>query len=54
MLIVAENHSTYIALAEVHRLADLGTIHLEMIEVRSGSDLGEDNIVRFEDHYGRK
>jgi mannose-1-phosphate guanylyltransferase/mannose-6-phosphate isomerase len=37
----------------VHRLANPGTIPLEIIEVQSGSYLGEDDIVRFEDHYGR-
>jgi mannose-1-phosphate guanylyltransferase/mannose-6-phosphate isomerase len=54
VLIVTENQSTYIALAEVYRLASPGTISLEIIEVQSGSYLGEDDIVRFKDHYGRK
>ena len=52
-LLLTENQSTYIPLGEVHRLANLGTIPLEIIEVQSGSYLGEDDIVRFEDHYGR-
>ncbi len=53
-LTLTENQSTYIPLGEVHRLANPGTISLEIIEVQSGSYLGEDDIVRFEDHYGRK
>jgi len=53
VLILAENQSTYIPLGEVHRLANPGTIPLEIIEVQSGSYLGEDDIVRFEDTYGR-
>jgi mannose-1-phosphate guanylyltransferase/mannose-6-phosphate isomerase len=50
---LTENQSTYIPLGEVHRLANPGTIPLEIIEVQSGSYLGEDDIVRFEDTYGR-
>jgi mannose-1-phosphate guanylyltransferase/mannose-6-phosphate isomerase len=50
---LTENQSTYIPLGETHRLANPGTIPLEIIEVQSGSYLGEDDIVRFEDHYGR-
>jgi mannose-1-phosphate guanylyltransferase / mannose-6-phosphate isomerase len=53
ILTLSENQSTYIPLGEVHRLANPGTIPLEIIEVQSGSYLGEDDIVRFEDHYGR-
>ena len=53
VLILTENQSTYIPLGEVHRLANPGTIPLEIIEVQSGSYLGEDDIVRFEDTYGR-
>lgn len=53
VLILTENQSTYIPLGEVHRLANPGTIPLEIIEVQSGSYLGEDDIVRFEDNYGR-
>ena len=53
VLTLTENQSTYIPLGEVHRLANPGTIPLEIIEVQSGSYLGEDDIVRFEDNYGR-
>ncbi len=53
VLTLAENQSTYIPLGQVHRLANPGTIPLEIIEVQSGSYLGEDDIVRFEDNYGR-
>jgi len=53
-LLLNENQSTYIPLGEVHRLANPGSTPLEIIEVQSGSYLGEDDIVRFEDHYGRK
>ena len=53
VLTLSENQSTYIPLGEVHRLANPGTIPLEIIEVQSGSYLGEDDIVRFEDNYGR-
>ncbi|MEE4204263.1 MAG: mannose-1-phosphate guanylyltransferase/mannose-6-phosphate isomerase, partial [Halieaceae bacterium] len=48
-----EDQSTYIPLGTVHRLANPGKIPLELIEVQSGSYLGEDDIVRFEDVYGR-
>jgi mannose-1-phosphate guanylyltransferase/mannose-6-phosphate isomerase len=41
-------------LGEVHRLANPGTIALEIIEVQSGSYLGEDDIVRYKDNYGRR
>lgn len=54
VLTLTENQSTYIPLGEVHRLANPGTIPLEIIEVQSGGYLGEDDIVRFEDTYGRK
>lgn len=53
VLTLTENQSTYIPLGAVHRLANPGTIPLEIIEVQSGSYLGEDDIVRFEDTYGR-
>lgn len=53
VLTLTENQSTYIPLGEVHRLANPGTIPLEIIEVQSGSYLGEDDIVRYEDTYGR-
>ncbi|TAL55381.1 mannose-1-phosphate guanylyltransferase/mannose-6-phosphate isomerase [Pandoraea sp.] len=52
-LILKENQSIYIPLGEVHRLANPGKIPLELIEVQSGSYLGEDDIVRFDDNYGR-
>jgi len=52
-ILLGENQSTYIPLGETHRLANPGTIPLEIIEVQSGSYLGEDDIVRFEDKYGR-
>ena len=52
-LLLTENQSTYIPLGEVHRLANPGTIPLEIIEVQSGSYLGEEDIVRFDDTYGR-
>jgi mannose-1-phosphate guanylyltransferase/mannose-6-phosphate isomerase len=52
-ILLGENQSTYIPLGEVHRLANPGKVPLEIIEVQSGSYLGEDDIVRFEDTYGR-
>jgi mannose-1-phosphate guanylyltransferase/mannose-6-phosphate isomerase len=51
--LVSENESTYIPLGTTHRLENPGCVPLEMIEVQSGSYLGEDDIVRFEDVYGR-
>lgn len=51
--LLTENESTYIPIGAVHRLANPGKIPLEMIEVQSGAYLGEDDIVRFEDQYGR-
>ncbi len=51
--LVSENESTFIPLGTHHRLENPGRIPLEMIEVQSGSYLGEDDIVRFEDVYGR-
>lgn len=53
VLLLTENQSTYIPLGVVHRLENPGKLPLEMIEVQSGSYLGEDDIVRFEDVYGR-
>ncbi len=50
---LTENQSTYIPLAVMHRLENPGKIPLELIEVQSGSYLGEDDIVRFDDIYGR-
>lgn len=52
-IVLSENQSTYIPLGAMHRLENPGTIPLELIEVQSGSYLGEDDIVRFEDKYGR-
>ncbi|WP_165676313.1 mannose-1-phosphate guanylyltransferase/mannose-6-phosphate isomerase [Metapseudomonas otitidis] len=52
-ILLQENQSTYIPLGEVHRLANPGATPLEIIEVQSGRYLGEDDIVRFEDIYGR-
>lgn len=51
--ILGEDQSTYIPLGNKHRLANPGVIPLELIEVQTGSYLGEDDIVRFEDVYGR-
>ncbi|MEE9397559.1 MAG: mannose-1-phosphate guanylyltransferase/mannose-6-phosphate isomerase [Methylococcales bacterium] len=51
--LLTENQSTYISVGTVHRLENPGTIPLEIIEVQSGSYLGEDDIVRFEDIYNR-
>ncbi len=51
--IVSENESTFIPLGKKHRLENPGRVPLEMIEVQSGSYLGEDDIVRFDDVYGR-
>lgn len=53
VLLLSENQSTYIPLGTTHRLANPGKMPLEIIEVQSGSYLGEDDIVRFEDTYGR-
>jgi mannose-1-phosphate guanylyltransferase/mannose-6-phosphate isomerase len=53
VLLLTENQSTYIPVGQVHRLANPGKVPLEIIEVQSGSYLGEDDIVRFEDTYGR-
>ena len=51
--LLSENQSTYIPLGEVHCLENPGKVELELIEVQSGSYLGEDDIVRFVDQYGR-
>ena len=53
VILLTENQSTYIPLGETHRLRNPGKVPLEIIEVQSGSYLGEDDIVRFEDTYGR-
>lgn len=51
--LLSENQSIYIPLGETHRLTNPGKINLQLIEVQSGSYLGEDDIVRFEDTFGR-
>ncbi len=51
--LLTENQSTYIPLGQKHRLGNAGKVPLEIIEVQSGSYLGEDDIVRFDDTYGR-
>ena len=53
VMILEENHSTYIPQGQIHRLTNPGDEPLEIIEVQSGSYLGEDDIVRFEDDYKR-
>jgi mannose-1-phosphate guanylyltransferase/mannose-1-phosphate guanylyltransferase/mannose-6-phosphate isomerase len=50
---VTENESIYIPVGVVHSLQNPGVIPLEMVEVQSGSYLGEDDIVRYQDNYGR-
>lgn len=50
---LTENESTYIPVGVVHALENPGTVPLELIEVQSGSYLGEDDIVRVSDRYGR-
>jgi mannose-1-phosphate guanylyltransferase/mannose-6-phosphate isomerase len=52
-IMLRENESVYLPLGSVHRLENPGKIDLELIEVQSGSYLGEDDIVRIEDTYGR-
>ena len=52
--LLRENESTYIPLGSKHRLSNAGEFPLVIIEVQSGTYLGEDDIVRFEDKYGRK
>ncbi len=53
VILLGENQSTYIPLGVKHRLENPGVVPLELVEVQSGSYLGEDDIVRFEDVYGR-
>jgi mannose-6-phosphate isomerase-like protein (cupin superfamily) len=50
---VAENQSVYIPLGEIHRLANPGKVDLRLIEVQTGTYLGEDDIIRYEDIYAR-
>ncbi|WAJ69371.1 mannose-1-phosphate guanylyltransferase/mannose-6-phosphate isomerase [Catenovulum adriaticum] len=52
-ILLTENQSTYIPVGVIHALENPGKVDLELIEVQSGSYLGEDDIVRFEDKYGR-
>jgi len=52
-IVLYEDQSTYIPLGTPHRLENPGKIPLHVIEVQSGSYLGEDDIVRFDDTYGR-
>ncbi|MDW8257962.1 MAG: mannose-1-phosphate guanylyltransferase/mannose-6-phosphate isomerase, partial [Gammaproteobacteria bacterium] len=54
VFLLEENQSTYIPIGTRHRIENPGKIPLQMIEVQSGSYLGEDDIVRFEDRYGRE
>ena len=51
--LLSENESTYIPVGVVHALENPGKVELELIEIQSGIYLGEDDIVRFEDRYGR-
>ena len=53
VITLSENQSTYIPLGAVHRLENPGKIQLEVIEVQTGSYLGEDDIIRLQDEYGR-
>ena len=53
-LLLTENQSTYIALGTIHALENPGLVPLELIEVQTGTYFGEDDIVRFDDKYGRK
>ncbi len=54
MILLTENQSTYIPLGVTHRLEHPGCLPLELIEVQFENYLGEDDVVRFEDVYGRK
>jgi mannose-1-phosphate guanylyltransferase/mannose-6-phosphate isomerase len=54
VFLLSENESTYIPVGATHRIENPGKVPLHIIEVQSGSYLGEDDIVRFEDNYGRK
>ena len=51
--LVSENESVYIPIGAVHSLENPGKIPIELIEIQTGSYLGEDDIVRIEDRYGR-
>lgn len=52
-MLLSENESTFIPIGHAHRLANPGKVPLEIIEVQSGAYLGEDDIVRLDDTYGR-
>jgi len=54
VFLLSENQSTYIPVGAKHRIRNPGRVPLHIIEVQSGSYLGEDDIVRFEDNYGRQ
>jgi mannose-1-phosphate guanylyltransferase/mannose-6-phosphate isomerase len=54
VFLLSENESTFIPVGTVHRIENPGSEPLQIIEVQSGSYLGEDDIVRLDDHYGRK
>jgi len=51
--LLSENESTYIPVGVIHALENPGKVELELIEVQSGPYLGEDDIIRFSDNYGR-
>ena len=53
MRILNENESSYIPIGSFHRLSNPGKIPLKLVEVQSGSYLGEDDIIRLKDNYGR-
>ncbi|MFN6008487.1 MAG: phosphomannose isomerase type II C-terminal cupin domain, partial [Paracoccaceae bacterium] len=50
---ISENQSVYIQLGQIHRLANPGKVDLRLIEVQTGTYLGEDDIIRYEDIYAR-
>ena len=52
-IMIGENESTYIPAGHPHKLSNPGAIDVVLIEVQTGQYLGEDDIVRFEDNYGR-
>ncbi|MEA3151889.1 MAG: mannose-phosphate guanylyltransferase / mannose-6-phosphate isomerase [Gammaproteobacteria bacterium] len=54
IFLLSENESTYVPVGATHRIENPGKVALHIVEVRSGSYMGEDDIVRFEDHYGRE
>jgi mannose-1-phosphate guanylyltransferase / mannose-6-phosphate isomerase len=53
VILVHENESVYLPMGSIHRMANPGKIDLELIEVQTGSYLGEDDIIRYEDVYNR-